>query len=320
MQLIDQVPYFWQGRDDGVGARRFFQAVEALDYSKLSAEHTVALTGFCSDEGVKRNLGRPGAAMGPAALRNALVNLSFYHSMKIADLGDICCQSRDLELAQTKLAVLSESLAKKNILSIVLGGGHEVAWGHGLGLFKAAFEKNKKVGVINLDAHLDLRPLINGVQGSSGTPFKQLADFCKENNHEFNYCCIGLQPYANTESLFATAQLLGVEMVSASEVKNNYLSVKEKIIQFCENVDTVYLTLCLDVFAESIAPGVSAPQAFGLAAEQVQVILEDIINLTDLIGFDIAELAPCYDQGQQTAHLGAYLLNDVIHLWQEKKQ
>ncbi len=74
------------------------------------------------------------------------------------------------------------------------------------------------------------------------------------------------------------------------------------------------------MFAESIAPGVSAPQAFGLSVEQVQVILEDIINFTELIGFDIAELAPCYDQGQQTARLGAYLLNDVIHLWQEKKQ
>lgn len=113
MQLIDQVPYLWQGRDDGVGARRFFQAIEELDYSKLSAEHTIALTGFCSDEGVKRNLGRPGAAIGPAALRNALANLAFHHAMKIADLGDICCQNRDLELAQTKLAVLSESLAKK---------------------------------------------------------------------------------------------------------------------------------------------------------------------------------------------------------------
>ncbi|WP_268801608.1 arginase family protein [Piscirickettsia litoralis] len=174
--------------------------------------------------------------------------------------------------------------------------------------------------MINLDAHLDLRPLVNGVQGSSGTPFKQLADFCKDNNQEFYYCCIGVQPYANTSLLFETARSLNVNMIQACDVKNNYSQAKEKIAQFCQPLDVVYLTLCMDVFAQNIAPAVSAPQALGLYSEQVQTLLQDIINMVDLIGFDIAELAPCYDQGCQTARLAAYLLNDVIHLWQEKKQ
>ncbi|WP_268801609.1 arginase family protein [Piscirickettsia litoralis] len=144
MQLIDQAPSVWQGRDDGRGAKRFFQAVQVLEYQQLSQQYDIALTGFCSDEGVKRNLGRPGAFDGPKVLRQALASFSVHNEFNIADLGDIQCQDDNLELAQAKLAALSEQLALKNILSIALGGGHEIAWGHGQGLFKAAFEQGKK--------------------------------------------------------------------------------------------------------------------------------------------------------------------------------
>jgi formiminoglutamase len=308
----------WQGRIDGDRIERFHQVIQILDLNQKNCLHkfpkrNFALLGFCCDAGVIRNQGRPGAKEGPQALRKMLSSLPLHHELTIYDAGNIICEGDDLEAAQQQLGSVTEQLTQAGLNVIVLGGGHEVAWGHYQGIAKTT--TNKKLGIINFDAHFDLRPLANN-KGSSGTPFLQVANARGHDN--FHYCCVGIQDTANTPSLFKQAKALNVNTIHADEFHNDLSAVEEKLKTFSEPFDTLYVTVCMDVFAHAIAPGVSAPQANGLFAHHVIHLIKLLARQNKPVYFDIAELSPCHDVDNQTARLAAACLYQFIATYQEQ--
>lgn len=271
--------------------------------------------GFCCDEGVKRNLGRVGAAEGPQALRKALANLPlhFQEHEFIYDIGDIVCHDQDLEKAQHALRELVANLLTKNYKPIIIGGGHEIAWGHYQGIDKV--HADQTIGIINFDAHFDLRNNPEPDKGSSGTPFRQIAEYRQAHDLDFDYLCLGIQQTGNTRSLFRKAKELNVNYVLAEDIHQKRADC-ESIIQKCLNKhDLIYLTICLDVFNNNVAPGVSAPQPLGLTPLQVIPLLKQIVQSNKVISFDIAELNPKYDQDDRTAQLAALLVSEYIHAY-----
>jgi formiminoglutamase len=167
----------WQGRDDaqveGPRARRWHQAIRPLAEGAAPGN---ALLGFACDLGVARNMGRVGAAEGPAALRKALAGLAWHSSRPAWDAGDVVAEEEALEDAQAELAAHVARLLAGGHLPLVVGGGHEVAYGSFLGLCAHAARGATApvIGLVNLDAHLDLR----AGRASSGTPFRQVAEAC----------------------------------------------------------------------------------------------------------------------------------------------
>jgi len=314
---------FWQGRKDSDTKERFWQYVQEASISDLNQENTkfnianpkdnIALLGFSCDLGVSRNKGRVGAYEGSSSLRDNLKNLSLQKDINIYDFGNIICDSKSDNLIKSQIG-LGHSISKllnNNFFPIILGGGHETAYGHYLGIKDTKFVK--KLGIINFDAHFDLRPLLENNQGTSGTPFRQIYLDRKEQNYEFKYLCLGIQESANTKSLFDYAKYTGTEYVLAKEFYLNKLeNIISKLNKFLDKVDYIYLTICLDVFSQSVAPGVSAPQALGLMPDQVKVLLETIKNSQKIISLDIVELNPKYDIDNMTAKLGANLIYDLI--------
>ena len=119
------------------------------------------------------------------------------------DVGDIACENSDLETAQHALGQVVAHLLNQKIFPIVLGGGHETAWGHFQGI-EAAFPESD-CAIINFDAHFDLRPLSDDNKGSSGTPFSQIAASRQAQGLPFDYTCFGIQQTGNTASLFEKA-------------------------------------------------------------------------------------------------------------------
>ena len=127
----------WRGRVDraeGPDALRWHQVVQP---AAAATAPGIALLGFACDEGVRRNFGRPGAEEGPAALRRALGNLAWHGGPPLLDAGDVTCAGGDLEGAQERLAAEVAALLRAGHRPIVLGGGHETAWGSFLGLATA---------------------------------------------------------------------------------------------------------------------------------------------------------------------------------------
>jgi formiminoglutamase len=301
----------WTGRKDEQKNLRLHEFVNVCDLKKEDfPDKGKAFIGFSCDEGVRRNLGRIGARKGPESLRRSLVNLPYYGKDPLWDLGDISCIGEDLEGCQKGLEETVFQTASKGVLPIVLGGGHEVSLGHFRGLQKAY--PDKTIGILNIDAHFDLRGLENK-KGSSGTPFYQIAKENKEQGKSFYYSCIGVQKLGNTKLLFERAEKLGVSYVFAEDVHlKGKESYEKSVNNLLEKVDLLYLTICLDAFASGTAPGVSAPQPFGLFPAQVLPLLKMLCKSKKLCGFDVAELAPCYDIQGMTARLGAFLIGSCL--------
>lgn len=305
-------PNTWQGRVDG-GAERYHQVVQCIDWRNQQTLKSpgIAMIGFASDVGIRRNQGRFGAVEGPTALRKQLAALALTRplSASLYDCGDILCHDGDLETSQIALSELVATVIQQGLTPLILGGGHEVAFGHYLGLAQSPLKNN--LGIINIDAHLDVRACLADNKGTSGSSFLQIAHHRQKNQLPFHYLCVGLQPAANTIALWNTAKQIGAITILAEEMRANinYLTTVKQFIAQCS---AIYLTLCMDVFAQAYAPGVSAPQALGLTPAEVLPILRLIIGSKKVCSMDIAELSPRWDCDQQTARLAAVLAAEFI--------
>ncbi len=291
----------WHGRQDDA---RLFQQVTCIDLSQALSvpldPKAIGFVGFACDEGVRRNEGRVGAAQGPDALRMAACNLPL--DIVVYDFGTVTCEDGNLESSQKALGEVVAFLHTQQILPIVFGGGHEVAWGHFQGV------SSQNIGVLNFDGHFDLRPLLENHLGSSGTPFTQIAEHQTQKGSDFSYTCLGIQQAGNTKNLFDNARQLGVDYVTADIMHQDLKPAYEAIDKLVTSHDAIYMTLCLDVFAAAFAPGVSAPQPLGLYPAQVASLIRYAAKSGKIIGFDIAELSPPYDRDQMTARLAASML------------
>jgi formiminoglutamase len=315
---------YWRGRvdaEEGEAGRRWHQAIKPL--SEVTRDG-VALIGFGCDAGVARNHGRIGAADGPAALRAALVNLPLHRCTALADAGDVQCTHDDsgdgLEAAQETLAAVVADLLARGLAPIAFGGGHEIAYGSfgGLGRHLAGTEHQPRIGIVNLDAHFDLRM---AAHGSSGTPFRQIAEYCAARGWPFHYCCLGISEFANTEALFARARTLGVRWLLDEEMHAlRWSQVQTTLIDFLAGVDHLYLTLCLDVLPAAVAPGVSAPAARGVALDVIEPVIDLLAGSGKLRIADIAELNPRHDIDQRTARVAARLLARIAERWTEARK
>lgn len=302
------VPFIWQGRIDG-------ETEEHLRIHQVMNKHTPAqftLLGFASDEGVRRNKGRLGAKAGPDAIRQQLAGLPLHQSLAIRDAGTVHCDDGDLEIAQRHLSDEIINILSIGQTPIVLGGGHEVAFASFQGLFDfvAQTEPTKIIGIINFDAHFDLR---SAPEATSGTPFLQSAMLCKQHNRPFNYLCLGIADHGNTKVLFNTADNLGCHYIRDKSLTHSQLpKAIQQIEQFINEVDYLYVTVDLDVFSASIAPGVSAPAAKGINTEIFDELFVVIKASGKIAIFDIAECNPVFDIDNHTSKLAAYLIYQFL--------
>ncbi|WP_460537599.1 formimidoylglutamase [Chitinimonas naiadis] len=295
----------WQGRldsEEGALARRWHERVQVLHDEAVPG---VALLGFACDAGVNRNQGRPGAKEGPLAIRKALANLAWHHDAHVYDAGTVSCAADELEAAQAELGRQVAHLLHGGHMPLVLGGGHEMAYGSFLGLARHAelMDRPPRIGIINLDAHFDLRA---GDRASSGTPFRQIAEACAANNTSFNYLVYGISEPANTEALFHRARELGVQWRGDEDChRDNLENLLDTLAFFADQVDWLYLTVCLDVLPAGVAPGVSAPAPYGVELPVVEALIDAAKATGKLMVADIAELNPAFDRDGVTAKVAA---------------
>lgn len=303
----------WTGRmddEDGELGSRWHQMVQYGNFANLEAinQPNIALLGFCSDEGVRRNKGRIGAKDSPDIIRKSLAGLpyNFNSKKKIFDFGNIVLENQDLESARQEQAECVAELIEKNYFPIILGGGHETAFGNFLGLAK----DSKDIGIINIDAHFDVRIPVE--HSTSGTPFFEMSQYCQNNEMKFNYFAIGIQPTGNTQALFTRAKILNAHHITADEVHTDLNYVLRKLGDFMLQHETIYLSLDLDVLDAAFAPGVSAPCANGLTPFQVKSIIKKVIEFRKVELFDVVEYNPLFDLDSRTAKLAAQFINEFI--------
>ena len=297
----------WEGRKNPESVGEIWhQTVKAIDINKDEVSN-VCFLGFCSDVGVKRNLGRIGAVNGPDAIRRSLLNLAvhFDKELIITDGGNIVLNGGRLEKAQIELANYVSKLFSKKTFPILLGGGHEISYGHIKGVLE--HYPNKKIGTINFDPHLDLRSYPQGAH--SGSWARQLFD---EYDNRFQYLPLGINPAVNIASMFDLMKEKNQSFISMDELLGYpYEDLIAKVNYFLDKVDKICITMDLDVFSSGIAPGVSSVNPYGLLTHHLKPIFKECLKSEKVVSFDIAEMNPEFDDGR-TAKLAASFIYDAV--------
>jgi formiminoglutamase len=267
-------------------------------------EPDVVIIGFPSDAGVARNGGRVGAAGGPAAIREALGRLTpdarnpaaFADvAARTRDLGDIAVTG-DVERDQDALGAALQPHLELGRFAIVLGGGHETAYGHFLGY-------QRPINILNWDAHADVRELKDGL-AHSGSPFRQALEH--PSGRCLSYTVAGLQPHT------VSAAHLALVASRGRAVFREQLVTAAGVARLYDRDAPLLVSFDLDAVDGSAAPGVSAPATDGLP---VSLWLEAAFRAgatPAVASADVVELSPPHDQDGQTARLAALTVWQIL--------
>lgn len=314
----------WNGRFDGDEAPhlRIFQRVtthplEDIANNTGNRRDSYQLLGFQCDEGVKRNQGRVGAKTAPDTIRQAMANLPYSNganqtpTMAINDSGNVTCNGDDLVTAQQQLAHGVCHICTQNHTPVILGGGHETAFGVFQGLHQY-YGTDIKIGILNFDAHFDLRTTDNNIP-TSGTPFYDAYRLCEQDGRPYHYCCMGIAQSGNTKALFDKADSLGVKYLYDRDVTLNPDKATQMVLDFAGSVDVIYMTIDMDTFNASLAPGVSATNPMGISPAWVEHCMIELSKTnTPIIALDVVEVNPQHDHNGITAKLAGRLIHTFI--------
>lgn len=291
----------WNGRFDSDEEidLRLWQIIEEFPEEK-EIENSICFVGYNTDDGVIRNQGRPGCKEGSNAIRKAIQSFPRIKGLNVYDYKNL--NSYILEEAQKEYSEKISNVLKKGGFPIGLGGGHDIAYASYSGVRKAF--PNKKIGLVNFDTHLDIRPYDNGP--SSGTSFKQILD----NDDNVKYSIVGFKKQGNTERLINTAKEYNTLFLD-EEFDEKYII--SELNKFSEQVDIIYITFCMDVFDAPFAPGVSAPTIMGLEPKKGRNILRNLMNTNKVVCVDFAEVNPVYDIDSRTSKLAGALAYDIMN-------
>lgn len=266
------------------------------------------LLGFPQDEGVRRNRGRPGAAAAPRRIRHWLHRLTRWDARRDLDLGrnppldlgDVRIAG-SLEESQQTLGAIVHMLLDRQVIPVILGGGHETAFGHFLGYAAGA----RRVGIINLDAHLDVRPYALD-HGHSGSPFCQAMEHETAPLRGSDYVCLGAQPAAVSREHARFVLDRGSVIHWADDIRHRLVEV---FVQEAERLRAagcqVYVTLDADVVCAADVPAVSAPNPMGLNGDDVLACIRKAGGSLHVASFDLVEISPAYDRDEQSCRWAA---------------
>lgn len=259
------------------------------------------LVGFPSDEGVRRNGGRPGASEGPERMRRRLYGLTpdprpesrmSRLLRRTVDAGDVRVTS-DVEADQERLGRVAGRFLSEGAFVVILGGGHETAYGHFLGHLQAGLEPE----IVNWDAHPDVRPLRGG-RAHSGSPFRQALDHpsgaCR------GYSVAGLLPHAVSAAHLRFLRERGCPVLWRDEVDG---TTPPEL--FGGLSDPALASFDLDAVDQAWAPGVSAPAAGGLNPRVWLAAAEAAGRTSAVRSADVVELNPRFDPDGRTSRLAA---------------
>ena len=261
----------------------------------------VVLIGFGSDEGVRRNGGRVGAADAPDSIRKALFKLtpdamdakSFIETLEqTLDAGNVHVTG-NVEEDQEALGKVVAKWLSEGAIPIILGGGHETSYGH----FEGYVREEDPVEIFNIDAHPDVRPLKDG-QAHSGSPFYQA--ITHPNGLCRRYTVAGLLSWSVADAHRNFLEAHGARYVWRKDVTTETMSSL-----FTSGEERIMFSMDMDAVNQAEAPGVSAPAVDGLPANTWLQIAYLAGRCKRVSSFDLVEVNPRLDVDERTVRLAA---------------
>jgi len=247
---------------------------------------------------------RAGASAAPKEIRNASWNFETYNlrtgfdikDVKIHDYGDLNVRNDSPKEMVQKVKELTSKIILKNKFPIAIGGEHSTT----VGIIKAF---TKDISVVSLDAHIDFRKIYENEPYNHACVTRRILDHIDIKN----IAVLGIRSAEKEE--FDEAKNIGLFYIDSVDIKG--MGIKnaiEKTKNYLKN-KKIYLTIDIDVIDPAYAPGTSTPEPFGLDPIDILKCIESFSS--NLVGFDIVEVCPPYDNGQ-TALLAAKFIRLLI--------
>ena len=273
----------------------------------------IGVVGIPFDSGVTY---RPGARFGPIAVRTASRLLRGYHAAldiepfrktQVVDAGDIACTPFDIGEAIGQVELGARSLLEVGGRLVAIGGDHTVA----LPLLRAVHERWGPVALVHFDAHLDTWDSYFGADYTHGTPFRRASE---EGLLVRDRCIhIGTRgPLFSVDDLVDDDRL-GFEAIPAMDLETNGISGVVERLRARVGDSPVYVSVDIDVLDPAAAPGTGTPEPGGLTSRELLGILRGMAGLP-LVGADVVEVAPAYDQAEVTATAAAHVAYELVSL------
>jgi formiminoglutamase len=309
-QPADHKLFFTKNDPDDRRLGEFVNSSSSIADLKL-LQPQLSLWGYPDDEGILMNGGRAGARLAPPEIRHFFYRMTCpensARSFRMLDFGNV---DVTLPLAERheQGRILATEHCKANIPFVALGGGHDYGYCETTGFlshFTSAKESSKKPVVINIDAHLDVRPIDKGFH--SGTPFRRaLTEF----KNEFHFFEVGLQPQCNSPQHAQWAENQGAKLFWL----NGHESTSQVLQQVRTSLQThrgspVFLSVDIDAFSSQIAPGCSQSWPTGLELAPFLEFMAELKTQFQLAGLGIYEVSPPLDVVQMTSKLAAILVH-----------
>jgi len=295
-----------------VGISTFGKYPYQEDWDNIQAD--VAILGAPFDFGSQF---RSGSRMGPRGIREASTLFSFGHagaydheddiiylpseSTRIVDLGDADIIHTDTIKSHQNIKYGVKKILKAKAIPIVLGGDHSV----NIPCIDA-FENEAEFHLIQIDAHLDFVDERHGVRFGHGNPMRRAS----EKNYVTGMTQIGIRNVSSTaKDGYIDARSKGSSIFSVRQYRKMGI---DKIIDNIPKNKNYYITIDIDAFDPSIAPGTGTPSHGGFYYYEILELLDMIIQRGEVVGMDLVEVAPDYDLTFSTSTLAAQLLMNAI--------
>lgn len=272
-----------------------------LTQNKTEAD--IFLWGYPDDEGIQLNSGRIGASKGPDQIRECFFKMTPQKfQKKIWDGGNLSIKIPIATRHETAKAQSLETLKSKKFL-LTLGGGHDYGYPDAAAFVLANEKSKKKPVVINFDAHMDVRPLDKGL--TSGTPFyRLLSEFSKK----VQLIEVGIQDHCNSVDHIAWAQKQGAKIILQNEINEKGLLKCLKLVLQKYAGHPLFISVDIDAFSSSIAPGCSQSWPTGIDAVEFFKAFDFLFKKLQVQGIGIYEVSPPLDVGVLTSRLAALIL------------
>lgn len=292
----------WVGPSADPNDEQFGDVVEPTTLETADGYDAV-LVGEPYDGGV---IGRRGAAAAPAAIRKTLAGVKTHRFgagpvSHVGDLGTITPPDGDVQMVQQAMREVVASIHDTNAFPVFIGGDNSLTYANTGPLL----DLEGTLGVINLDAHLDVREVRS--DATSGTPYRQLLEAGLD-----AYTCVGARHFETSTAYADYVREQGDEVVTAEAVGEDPSVATDRVLGAMAGVDRIYLSLDCDVLDGAFAPGVSAPTPGGLTTRECFRLLREFASDDRVAGFEVVECAPPLDRDGQTVGAAARAICHVL--------